>query len=354
MDHPQKNDDLLLKDLSALIRELVNDLDDAARRIAKKPAAVRLQNLQNTVYGIDAPVVNRRAPLERYMKDWREFVRGNKKSLDKRTIRFLCWVPEIALDVRLLAAVQSSGIELNWRSLAGLVRSCHCMWESMPQISPAVQIVKGLLHRYRGTNQVLRKWQSATEALLASDAPRVMADKLVGSGRSLAPFIDEWRIEPQSAYLRRVVEIATATCRSRLDQLSYPSLALFFRDLLPWPGWKPSTFKKEIGALIQHNPMSDRSRETVQRFILHFEGLGDPRLSVNRVKWAEVPNQAKDRLIQWLRRENPYTFSEHVYQQDKGWAWKQKASLRDPLSFEDAEEEPIATKGPRVSRPGSL
>ena len=60
MDHPQKNDDVLLKDLSALIRELVNDLDDAARRITKKPAAVRLQNLQNTVYGIDAPVVNRR------------------------------------------------------------------------------------------------------------------------------------------------------------------------------------------------------------------------------------------------------------------------------------------------------
>jgi hypothetical protein len=84
--------------------------------------------------------------------------------------------------------------------------------------------------------------------------------------------------------------------------------------------------------------MSDRSRETVQRFILHFEGLGDPRLSVNRVKWAEVPNQAKDRLIQWLRRENPYTFSERVHQQDKGWAWKQKASLRDPLSFEDAVE----------------
>jgi hypothetical protein len=340
MDHPQKNDDVLLKDVSALIRELANDLDDSAVRITKKPAMVRLRNLQNTVYGIDAPVVNRGAPLERYMKDWKEFVRGNKKSLDKRAVRFLCWVPEVAIDVRLLAAVQSSGIALNWRTLAGLVRSCHCMWESMPQISQAVQIIKGLLRRYRGTNQVLRKWQSATEALFASDAPRVMADKLVGGGRSLALFIDEWRIEPQSAYLRRVVEIATATCRSRLDQLTGPLLALFFRDLLPWPGWNPSTFKKEIGALIQHNPMSDRSRETVQRFILHFEGLGDPRLSVNRVKWSEVPNRARDHLIRWLGRENPYTFSEHLYQQGRGWVWKQKTSLRDPLSFEDAEEVP--------------
>ena len=337
MDHAQKNDDVLLKDLSSLIRELVNDLDDAARRITKKPAAVRLQNLQSTVYGIDAPVVHRR----RAPRTIHEGLDGSSSAATRNpSIRgpsgFSAGCPRSPLDVRFLAAVQSSGIELNWRTLAGLVRSCHCMWESMPQISPSVQIIKGLLHRYRGTNQVLRKWQAATEALLASDAPRVMADKLVGSGRSLASFIDEWRIEPQSAFFRRVVEIATATCRSRLDQLTGNPLALFFRDLLPWPGWKPSTFKKEIGALIHHNPMSDRSRETIQRFILHFEGLGDPRLSVNRVKWAEVPDQAKDRLIQWLRRENPYAFSEHVYQQGKGWVWKQRASLQDPLSFEDA------------------
>lgn len=163
-----------------------------------------------------------------------------------------------------------------------------------------------------------------------------MADKLVGGGRRLASFIDEWRIEPQSAYLRSVVEIATAACRDRLDGPTGVLFVLLFRDLLPWPGWKPSTFKKEIGALILHKPMSDRLRETIQRFVLHFEGLGDPRLSANRVKWAEVRKEAKDRLIDWLGRENPYLFPEHVYQQGEGWTWRERASLRDPLSFEDA------------------
>jgi hypothetical protein len=270
------------------------------------------------------------------MLEWSENVSGSRKPLDKRAIRFLCWVPEIASDVRFLAAVTGSGIELNRRTLAGLVRSCHCMWEEMPQISPSVHIIRGLLSRYRGANQVLHKWQSAIEALLSADGPLIMADKLVGGGRSLASFIDEWRIEPQSAFFRKLVEIATATCRNRLDQLTGNLHVLFFRDLLPWPGWKPSTFKKEIGAVILRRPMSDRSRETIQRFIFHFEGLGDPRLSANRVKWAEVPNQAKDCLIHWLRQENPYVFSEHVYQQSEGWVWKQRASLRDPLSFENA------------------
>jgi hypothetical protein len=339
VDHPKKHDDVLLKDLSALIREQVNDLDDAARRITQKPVVARLRNLQSTAYGIDAPVVLRRAPLEHYMLEWKELVRGKRGFLDKRAVRFLCWVPEVAVDVRFLAVVQSSGIELNRRTLAGLVRSCHCMWESMPRISPSVEAVRGLLLRYRGSDRVLDRWQAHTEALLASDGPRVMADKLVRSGRSLPSFIDKWRIEPQSAFFRRVVEIATAACRSRLDRLNGHPLVLFYRDLLPWPGWKPSAFKKEIGALILHNPMDDRSREAVQRFILHFEGLGDPRLAANRVKWAEVDHRATDRLIHWLSQENPYAFSEHVYQQGKGWVWKQKTSPWDPLSFEEAEEE---------------
>ena len=218
MDRGQKNHDVLLEDLSALVRDLVNDLDDAARRIIRKPPAVSLQNLRSTVSGIDAPEVHRGAPLERYMKEWAEHVRGDKESLDKRAIRFLCWVPEVALDLRFLALVVSSGIELNRRTLAGLVRSCHCMWEEMPQMNPSLRIIKGLLRRYRGSNQVLRKWQAHAEALLTADAPRIMAEKLVGGGWSPASFIDEWSIEPQSAFFRRVVECAAAACRDRLDQ----------------------------------------------------------------------------------------------------------------------------------------
>ena len=338
MDQAQKNDNVLSGDLSSLLREMVSDLDDSAGRITKKPAGARLQNLQGTVDSIDAPVVHRPAPLERYALEWTQFVSGSKESLDKKAIEFLSWVPEIAIDVRFLACVERSGIELPWRTLAGLVRSCHWMWEKIAPESPSVRIVRGLLSRYGGTNQGLHKWQAHIEALLTKYAPQIMADKLTSDGEGLASFIDEWRIEPQSAFFRRVVRCATATCRNRLDQPTDNLLALLFRDLLPWPGWEPSNLKEEIGAIILHRPMSDQLRGTIQRFVLHFEGLGDPRLSANRIKWAEVPDQAKDRLIQWLRQENPYTFSERVYQQGKGWAWKRRASLRDPLSFEDAGE----------------
>ena len=339
IEHTAGHGEVLPENLGALLREMVNDWDDSARRITRKPAEARLRNLQRTVHSINAPVVNRPPPLERYMKDWTEFVGGNKETLDKRAIRFLCWAPEVAVDVRFLACVEDSGIELNWRSIAGLVRSCHCMWDRMPPESPSVHIIRGLLNRSPGTSEVWRKWQAHTDALLTAQAPRIMAHTFLRSGKSLASFLDEWRIEPQSAFFQAVVGHAAAACRTGLGQPPGMLHILLFRDLLPWPGWRPSDFKKEIGAVILHRPMSDQSRETIQRFILNLEGLGDPRLPANRIKWAEVPGEARDCLAQWLRQENPYVFAEHVYQQGRGWVWSRKASVHDPLSFEEQDRQ---------------
>jgi len=336
MEQIQKNDGVPLQDLNSIVREVVKNLDNSAQRVIKTPANARLQNLQSTMYSINAPEVYRPAPLERYMKEWTEFAEGGRESLDKQAIKFLCWVPGIAVDVRFLACVESSGIELDWRFLAGLVRSCHCMWGNMPSENPSIHIIRGLLNQYRGTNQVLHKWQAHFDALLTEHAPKIMADIFLHSKKSLASFIEEWRIEPQSDFFRRVVEIAAAACRNQLDQPAGDLLVLLFRDLLPWPGWILSNFKKEIGAIILHKPLSDESCEMIQRFILHFKGLGDPRISANRIKWAEVPEKAKELLIHWLSQENTYIFPEHVYQQGKGWVWKQRASIRDPLSFENA------------------
>jgi hypothetical protein len=114
-------------------------------------------------------------------------------------------------------------------------------------------------------------------------------------------------------------------------------LLMLFRDLLSWQGWNPSVFKKEIGALILHQPMNSRVHELVQRFVLHHRELGDPRERANGLKWAEVPLQARRVFAEWLNRENPFSFSEHIFQQGKGWTWQQKASRLEPLSYKQEE-----------------
>jgi hypothetical protein len=153
-------------------------------------------------------------------------------------------------------------------------------------------------------------------------------------GKSLRSFLDEWRLETQSPFFHKFIEITAARCRTQLVRLPEDLLIVLFRDVLSWPGWRLSAFKKEIGALILHKPMTGRMQETIQRFVIHHKELGDPRLKANLVKWAEVPQQAEDRLIQWLIRENLFVFSDHVYKQGKGWIWQQRATGLEPLVFD--------------------
>ncbi len=338
MEQAWKPDGVLPEELRSAIRGMAGDFEDSVQRLMEKPAEVRLRNLRNTVRCIDAPVTHRPPPLERYLAEWIEYTRGNGKSLDKRAIRFLCWTPEVAVAPKFLALLDGSGIEIDRRVLAGLVRACHCMWERTAEIAACRNVVRDLLDRYDGADPLLCKWRAQGEALLSEQGPRIMADRLVSGGESLAPFLKEWRIEAQSSFFARMVEIAAAVCRHRLDERTGSLIDLLFKELLPWPGWNPSNFKKEIGAIILHRPMSDRCREMIQEFVLRSEGLGDPRLPENRMNWAGAPHEAKKRMIRWLRQESAYAFTDRVYRQGEGWVWRKSAFLKNSKLFGETLE----------------
>jgi len=305
--------------------------------LTREPPVMRLQNLQSAAYNIDAPAVYRQMPFERHIREWTRFISGENEVLDKAAIKYLCWVPEIAIDERFLRYVESFPIELNWRSLAGLVRSCHCKWEDLSPESASLSIIRVLLKRSKGPGRALRNWQAHPDALLGQNGPLLLAEVLIRAGKSLRSFLDEWRLETQSSFFRTFIGTATARCRIQINGLPDDVLLMLFRDLLSWQGWDPSAFKKEIGALIVHQPMNARVQEIVQRFVLHHKELGDPRQRINGLKWAEVPLQARKVFVDWLNRENPFSFSEHIFQQGKGWTWRQKPSRLEPLSFKQEE-----------------
>jgi len=338
MSNTAQNILITFEDLDATIREVMSTLDASAHGLTREPPGTRLMNLQSTAYGIDAPIKHRSAPFERHSKEWTDFVSGKNKVLDEATVRYLCWVPEIAIDEQFLRYIENSTIELKWRSIAGLIRSYHCKWdEVIPNESASVAIIRTLLKRYKGDNDILRRWQTHSEALLSVNGPRLLAEMFIRGGKGLKPFLQEWRIETQSPFFQTIIRITAATCRQQINRLPDDVLLMLFRDILSWQGWDPLALKKEIGALIMHQPMRSGIREVIQRFILHHTDLGDPRLRVNGLKWADVPLQARKVFIEWLRQETPFAFNEHVFQQGKGWTWQNSAARLEPLTFDRQE-----------------
>ena len=320
-----------LDDLSLLIRIADNDMRESAKLFLKQPIETRLQNLRITVEKIGSATIHRPPPLERYMLQWSEFESGKRTRLDRGTMRYLCWEPEIATSNQFLTHLQSSGMELNRRSLEGLVRSCHSKWVDSLSESSSVDTIKSLVGHYAGPNPVLVKWKSNMDAILGKDGPEILARGLVEEKKTLYAYLDEWYLESQSPFVRKVVEAATAKCREQLDMRSPGLVGLLFRELLLWPGWTLPTFRKEIGALVLHRAATGTIQEILRKFVLNHKELGDPRLPANRIKWAEVPEEARERVLQWLCNDNLFPFYDRVHQEDKGWGWRRREERTDTV-----------------------
>ena len=320
-----------LDDLSLLIRRADNDMRESAKLFLKQPIETRLQNLRITVEKIGSATIHRPPPLERYMLQWSEFESGKRTRLDRGTMRYLCWEPEIATSNEFLTHLQSSGMELNRRSLEGLVRSCHSKWVDSFSESSSVDTIKSLVGHYAGPNPVLVKWKSNMDAILGKDGPEILARGLVEEKKTLYAYLDEWYLESQSPFVRKVVEAATAKCREQLDMRSPGLVGLLFRELLLWPGWTLPTFRKEIGALVLHRAATGTIQEILRKFVLNHKELGDPRLPANRIKWAEVPEEARERVLQWLCNDNLFPFYDRVHQEDKGWGWRRREERTDTV-----------------------
>ena len=330
-DSQEKNTSL--DELSFLIRKTGRQMSESAICLATRPAENYFQNLRLTVDKIGSAPVRRPPPLERYVRQWNEFMSGTRDDLDRGTTRYLCWEPNIATSDRFLAYLQKSGMELGRRPLEGLVRSCHSKWEWPFPIQPPVAIIRTLVAGYPGSNPILVRWKSHPDAVLGPDGPELLARAFVCSGTTLNDHLDGWYLEPQSPFVQQIVEAATAACRGQLGRSSRDLATLLLKELLPWPGWKLSTFKTEVGALILHNAITEEVRKTFEHFILTHKELGDPRLPDNHSKWAEVPQQARERFLQWLHNEKTTISFEHVFREGEGWGWQPRDDRAKSVRF---------------------
>jgi hypothetical protein len=311
----QINSDTTFEDLILLIRKNEKSLKDFAELLPARSAETHLQRLKAVVGKMGTAVSSRPPYSERYIQQWRDFDAGKAKDIERGAARYLCWESEIATTEKFLTYLQQSGMELNRRSLEGLVRSCHNKWEGSFPESPPVAKARTLLDKYGGPSPVLVKWKSHLTAILGSQGPQLLAKELLEKDRTLKEHLSEWYLETKPPFVQQLVAAATALARQRLDAPTDSLVPMLFKELLPWPNWRISDLKKEIGEIILHKTCTGKTQELVQAFVLeHRELLGDPRLPANRRKWAEVSEGAKNKVLQWLCREDIYFFFDHVYQ----------------------------------------
>jgi hypothetical protein len=301
---------LTYDDIFLFIKRIEKDLTAFSETISRREASNLLPKLRETVSKIGSKPERRPPPLEVYMRQWEEFLAGKRDQLDRSTVRYLCWEPKIALHEKFLTFIGNSSVELNARSLQGLVHSCHREWDFFIDKRKSIGQVRNSVSKYGGLNRVLSKWKASIDAVLGLDGPAKLAERLVFSENTLEKHLEEWYLDGQSSYVHHMVAAVSEKIRYHLGRDR--TIQLLFSDVLPWEGWQLTDFKKEIGNFILHRE-AEKIWDQLQIFVLKDKRLGDPRLPAARKNWAEVPVGAVNRLLESLCREDIFFFFEHVY-----------------------------------------
>jgi len=252
-----------------------------------------------------------------YVNQWNEVVAGQRKTLELRAIRSLCWNPAIATAQSFQSFLSLTHHVPRAQSLQGMICSCHSRWSRELAASESVERIRDHLHQYSGRNQLLNKWKDSSNMILGPKAHELMAAELIKSPDGLKGFCDSWGLSIESSKLfHAAAEIASVHCLEQIDRV--PRYREFlFTELIPWEGWEPSMFKNVMTRVILFPKRDDvELTETITRLVRSDRRLGDPRHPQNHNNWISM-DEASKRLQEWLSAADITFFFETVLPKGK-------------------------------------
>jgi len=298
-----------LRSLQIFARELAQRVNNPSR----EPQQF-LTNLRKVVNALGQvkPARSIYCP-EEYVKQWKDFQEDQAQQLQRRAIRYLCWQPDVATSQPFQYFLDHNHIDLNARSLQGLVRSCHARWSPEFAKSQVVIRVRDRLNTYGGTNPLLSQWKQGSGVILGLKGAEEFGAEIVETLRPIKQHCESRGIADEtSAYVQVAVRHAAEVCRNQMDRV--PELEKYLlRELLTWTGWLLHVFKDEASKVILHAATTQAVdvRESVRLFALNDPRLGDPRLPHNRLNWTGI-GEAEHRVVEWLSQLDIVFFFESV------------------------------------------
>lgn len=274
-----------------------------------------LAALRRTVdaLGQDRPARALACP-EEYLHAWRKLAAGaTVVELGPRATRYLAWEPEVVLNPQFHSYLDEHGLDLGARGIQGLVRACHMRWRAFVTDEVIKRIAVRRLRAYGGSNRIVTRWQTSIEHILGSGAPDALAAWMLEELRTPHATMTDWNIDAGSAFfleaMRALLKKARERWRGRPDIVSFAC-----RDIIGWEGWPIDVLKVEVSESVLHpNTRDAEVNNPLKAVVLRHPNLGDPRLPEKRTNWLGVPTEAKQRIIEWLSRDDIAFFFDHAF-----------------------------------------
>ena len=281
---------------------------------AEERFSAPLSKLASTIQRLD--VAKAAKPVhcpEEYLREWNDFVSGRRSQMEARLIRFLCWQPNVVMQLRFHQYLKDGSLDLGSRSLQGLVRSCHRLWSVDKATLEVIRDIQRRIVNYQGPNRVVQQWRDNIEMILDSSAITAFAAWMKKEKKKPKAAAESWQLEEDTPFfVRSMSALMDLHRRASGESFSVDTLV----DGLMWQHWPLADFKAEVAKTFVCRDI-DRNHEVLLKFVMSDSRLGDPRLPANQVKWAGVAVDAKRKAIKWLSQGDIIFFFDHAFPKGK-------------------------------------
>lgn len=274
------------------------------------PSDRTISRLRATVARLSQPKKARpvRCPPN-YVELWNTIGDSRPSELPSRAIRYLSWETNVAIR----PAFQSVALtpeRISARSLQGLVRSVHRLWDSTVNTASVGNLVVAVT-TYPKKSPLIDKWKHDLGYVLNKDGPTRFATEVLSRATTWDKLSEEWGLEPDTEFGNQVLTQCVALSLSGRDNDAFQKAAIRF--VLPSKHWRPNSFKTSVQQIILAcSRFSPQQSDSVKDFILNDARLLDPRLPANGPNWVGISDSAKNTVIQWLSAEDIQLFFDHV------------------------------------------
>lgn len=242
----------------------------------------------------------REGRLARARQAWSEHVENDRK-LNQLDVLALCWAPEVAIRPQFCELIARSG-PLRSRSLRGLMTSYHETWS--PSAGALAQILGDGLRRASRVRGVVERWASDVTELVGSDAPSRLAAGCLSSRSSVSSRLSDLGLSATNPFAREAAEQLAGMVVGEKGDVGLSDFAIerVFPDDNGLLG--PKVWGKAFHSLVdgRHRTADEGGRQVLIDLALKTRGLPDPR--IRQDKWLNVPKASRERIMQWLSKED--------------------------------------------------
>ena len=255
-----------------------------------------------------APIeVDPRVTIEK----WRQYqVTQGGTPISGRDCKRFCWVPEIVSDDSFRSLVVQREIPITLPSLRGLIYSYHANYAVLRRNEQFTTTLKDLIIIKARANASIKRWQNDIDCIVGSKATSVLAKKASDEWLSPEQQLLDLELNATTSFARQFAQELVELVGETFDTVKAKDIPDVLANVVCSLLVDREVFKSTLATIILSNKARDS--EEVQAMVIDFllknDGVGDPR--IHPENWAGIRDEAKQRVIQWLSREDINFFFE--------------------------------------------